>query len=381
MDDAAHPIGIGVVGIGNISDQYLSTLARSDEVRLVFLANRTPDRARSAAERFGVPKWGGVEQMLDDPDVGLVVNLTTPDAHAALSLAALESGRHVWTEKPLATSLDDGRSLLEAARRRGVRLGSAPDTFLGPGLQTGLSLVRDGRIGTPLTAFAALQTPGPDLWHPSPEFLFQAGGGPVLDIGAYYLTALVQAFGPIGSVSAHGLTARSRRTVMAGPRAGTEFDVTVPTHVSAVYEFAGGGFAEAIFSFDSPMERHCLEIIGTDGGIELPDPNMFDGDSTLLDRAGHPASVPATHAGGRGRGTGVVEMARALRDGVPHRASGELALHVLEALLATEQSARSRETVAVETRVEPAPLLPDEPGPADPVGPAPTKGSQGLERS
>jgi predicted dehydrogenase len=349
---------VGVVGAGVISEEYLRTLTAAPDVVVRFVADRDPERAHLRAAQFGVPGWGTVEQLLADPTVELVVNLTVPQAHHAISRAALERGRHVWSEKPLATTADDARDLVDLAARTGLRLGCAPDTFLGSGLQTGLAAIRDGRIGTPRTAFAAFQYAGPDTWHPDPEFLFATGGGPVLDVGPYHLTALVQVFGPLERVTARGRISRPRRTVLTGPRVGTEFDVEVPTHVTALYEFAGGGLADVVLSFDTPVLRMALEIAGTDGGLRMVDPNTFTGDSELLAVDGTAEPLPGDGPGGSGRGSGVVDIARSILAGEPHRASGALALHVLDGLLATEESVRTGRTVEVPGRPETAALLP-----------------------
>jgi predicted dehydrogenase len=356
--EQSRPLGVGVVGAGVIASEYLPTLTSAPDVTVRFVADSRPDRAEARAREFGVPAWGTYEELLADPTVDLVVNLTVPQAHHPVTRAALKAGKHVWSEKPLATTAADARDLVDLATRLDLRLGCAPDTFLGPGLQTGLDAIRQGRIGTPRTAFASFQYYGPDFWHPEPEFLFGPGAGPVLDVGPYHLTALVQIFGPLARVTARGVTSRPRRTVETGPRAGTEFDVSVPTHVTALYEFAGGGLADVILSFDSPVLRMALEVAGTAGGLRLTDPNMFAGDSELLAPDGTAEPLPGVGPGGSGRGSGVVDIARSIRAGEPHRASGHLALHVLDGLLATEESVRTGRTVTLTSTVEPAPLLP-----------------------
>lgn len=351
-------LGVGILGPGNISDQYLTTLTAAPDVEVRFIAGRRPDAARDKAAQYGVRDSGSYQQMLTDSAVDLVVNLTTPQAHAQTTWAALQAGKHVWLEKPLATTLDDARALVDLAALRGLRLGCAPDTILGKGLQTAFGAIRAGVIGEPTSAFAVVQYGGPDQWHPSPEFLFAHGAGPVLDVGPYYVTALVEAFGPIARVTARGVRTHETRTVMSGPKAGTQFPVEVPSHVNALYEFANGGLANVILSFDVPIQRVALEIGGTDAALRLPDPNQFDGDSELFARDGSSTPVPLGQTGGDGRGAGVVDIARSLRAGVPHRASADLALHVLEALLATEESIRSWTPIEVTSRVAPAPLLP-----------------------
>ena len=355
---SAGPVGVGVVGAGVISDTYLENLASFPDVRVAMVADLDTGRAAAQAAKHGVPRSGTVAELLDDPGVEVVVNLTVPAAHVEVGLAALEAGKHVWAEKPLALDRQTGAKLLDRARERGLRVASAPDTVLGAGLQTARRAVEEGRIGEPRTALALFQTPGPESWHPAPEFLFQAGGGPLLDMGPYYLTTLVQLFGPIRRVTGTGGRARETRVIGSGPRAGTEFAVTVPTTVTALVEFTCGGSAQVVLSFDSALVRTgFVEVAGTLGTAVLPDPNRFDGPTRLhlpgrepeeLAPQGHPAS----------RGTGVLELARAIRAGTPERAPGELAYHVLDAMLAVEESLTRGQTVEVESTTEVPPPLP-----------------------
>jgi predicted dehydrogenase len=299
-----------------------------------------------------------VAELLADPRVEVVVNLTVPAAHVEVGLAALEAGKHVWSEKPLALDRQSARKLLDRAAEKGLRVASAPDTVLGSGLQTARRAIDGGRIGRPRTALALFQSPGPESWHPAPEFLFAAGGGPLLDMGPYYLTALVLLFGPAVRVTATAGRARATRVIGSGPRAGAAFGVSVPTTVTALIEFAGGGSAQAVFSFDSGLPRTALEVSGELGTAVLPDPNRFDGATELYLIGGdHPRTV-AAHGHGATRGTGVLELGRAIRAGVPERASGELAFHVLDVMLAAEESAAAGRSVAVTSTVEVPPSLP-----------------------
>jgi predicted dehydrogenase len=193
-------------------------------------------------------------------------------------MQALDAGKHVWSEKPFALDRASGHTLLEAASATGLRVATAPDTFLGAGIQSARRLVESGVIGAPLTALMLMQSPGPESWHPNPDFLFQEGAGPLFDIGPYYLTALVQFFGPVRQVSAVASRAKTSRVIGSGPRVGETFEVTVPTHVSALYEFESGQTAQAIFSFDSKLGRTLFEVAGADGTVVVPDPNVFAGD-------------------------------------------------------------------------------------------------------
>ncbi|MGW4276827.1 Gfo/Idh/MocA family protein [Streptomyces seoulensis] len=347
------PMGVAVVGCGVISEQYLTNLTSFPDLRVLICADLDQDRAHERAQAYGVPASGGVADALAHPDVELVVNLTVPAAHAEVALAAVAAGKHVWNEKPLTADTDSAREVLRAAEAAGVRVGGAPDTFLGAGVQTSLRLIQSGVIGTPLTALSLMQTPGPESWHPSPEFLFRAGGGPLFDMGPYYLTALVAVFGPVHRVSAVAARSRARRVIGSGPRAGTEFDVSVPTHVSTLLEFADGRSATAVFSFESPHLRlGFVEITGMDATLVVPDPNHFEGASRVED--GGPGRQEKAIGATAGRGTGVLEMARAARAGLPHRASGELALHVLDVMEAISRAAEGDRPVDVATRF-PAP--------------------------
>jgi predicted dehydrogenase len=351
-------VGVGLIGAGVISDTYLENLTRFPDVRVHGVADLDTERAAAQAARFGVEWSGPVAGLLADPRVEVVVNLTVPAAHVDVGLAALDAGKHVWAEKPLGLDRQSARKLLDAAGERGLRVASAPDTVLGAAFQTARRAVGAGRIGEPRTALAQFLSPGPERWHPAPEFLYRFGGGPLLDMGPYYLTGLVLLFGPVERVTATGSRARQTRVIGSGPRAGTEFGVEVPTTVSALIEFAGGGSAQLVLSFDSALPRTGIEVAGTLGTGVLPDPNRFDGATVLyLPDRDEPVEVPARGHPAR-RGTGVLELARAIRAGVPERAPGELAYHVLDVLLAVEESISGRRTVPVASTVEVPPALP-----------------------
>jgi predicted dehydrogenase len=352
------PVGVGVIGAGVISDTYLQNLTSFPDIVVHAVGDIFPDAARVAAEQHGIALAGDVSTVLDHPDIEIVVNLTIPAAHADVANQAIAAGKSVWNEKPLALELADAQGLLDHAQAAELRVGCAPDTFLGSGLQTAFGLVEGGQIGGPLTALVLLQQPGPDLWHPNPAFLFQTGAGPMFDLGPYYLTALVQVFGPAVLVAATGSISRTTRTVATGPRAGEEFDVTVPTHVSATIQFASGQSATLVLSFESPIRRTVLEVTGTDGAMVFPDPNMFGGAIAVQTVADEEPVVIADPAALSSRGTGVLEMARAIRAGQPHRAQGELAYHVLEIMTRIDQAISSSAYVPVTSTVTPAAPLP-----------------------
>jgi predicted dehydrogenase len=332
-----------------------------EDVTVHAIGDLFPEAARARAEEHGVPRHGGIDAVLGDPDVEIVVNLTIPAAHVEVSLAAISAGKHVWSEKPVALDREGGRQLIAAADAAGVRLGCAPDTVLGAGLQASLKALSRGDIGTPLTALTLMQSPGPESWHPNPAFLFQTGAGPLFDIGPYYLTALVQAFGPVASVAAIGSRSREQRVIGSGPRAGESFDVTVPTHVSAIARFRSGQSSQSTFSFDSPLDRHgFVEITGTDATLALPDPNTFDGDVKIRRRDSEDWEVLTSTTASSTRGTGVLEMARAVRAGRPHRVQGALAHHVVDVMVSIAESAETGAFVPVTSTVEAAAPLPDD---------------------
>ncbi|MDQ0692579.1 Gfo/Idh/MocA family protein [Arthrobacter sp. W4I7] len=336
------PVGVAVIGAGNISKQYLDNLTVFPDLKVHVIADLFEEAAAARAQEYGIPEWGGVDKALNHPDVEIIVNLTIPAAHVEVATAAVNAGKHVWTEKPFSLDRESGLGLLKTAGAAGLRLGCAPDTFLGAGLQTALRMIRRGDIGTPLTAMTTFQTPGPESWHPNPAFLFQHGAGPLFDMGPYYLTTLIQAFGSIRKVAAVGSKSKDVRVIGSGPKAGEEFTVEVPTHVSAMAQFESGASSHSVFSFESPRARMgFVEITGTEATISLPDPNYFDGDIKLW-RAGDEdwTTIPATGPA-NGRGLGVLDMARSIRAGVPHRATGELAYHVLDAMVSINESMES----------------------------------------
>jgi predicted dehydrogenase len=351
------PVGIGVIGAGNISGQYLRNLMSFPDTRVLAVGDAVPAVARAKAAEHGVPVAGDVGAVLDEPDVEIVVNLTIPAAHAEVAEAAFAAGKHVWNEKPIALDRASAGRLLDAAEAAGLRLGCAPDTWLGAALQAGLRCVEEGAIGRPLAGLALFQSPGPESWHPNPAFLFQAGAGPLFDIGPYYLTALVELLGPIAAVAAAGSTAHAQRVVGSGPNAGQRFDVTVPTHVGALLRFASGASAQAVFSFDTPQPRQLLEVTGTDATLELVDPNEFGGDIVVRRGGDEPPETIAVEATAT-RGIGVLEMARAIREDRPHRATGQLAYHVLDAMIAISEAVETGAFVDVPSRVDRAALLP-----------------------
>jgi predicted dehydrogenase len=330
---------VGVIGCGIIGKHYLENAGAYDAWRPVACADLDTASSAAAAEAFGL-RAEPVDELVADPEVDLVLNLTPPTAHAPLVRAALAAGKHVYTEKPLAATMAEGRELVAEADRRGLRLGCAPDTFLGSAYETARRLVADGAIGTPLGAAATMLVGGPDTWHPNAEMFYRAGGGPLLDIAPYYLTALVSVLGRIESIAAFTETPTPERTLGAGPRAGEVIAVEVPTHAAAVLRLEGGTVATLAVGFES-REQYVSEmrVFGTEGSLTLPDANGFEGDVLLAVGRGDPEPVTYDTYGDReARGLGLQDLAEAVRDGRPHRANGALALHVLEAAEAIVRS-------------------------------------------
>lgn len=356
----ARPARVGIVGCGNVTDMYLRGCAPFPAIELAACADLDPARAAALSAKGGFPAMP-IDALLADPSIEIILNLTPPTAHVGVSRAAIAAGKHVYSEKPLSTTLDDARAILADAEAAGVRVGGAPDTFLGGGLQTARALIDDGAIGQPVAANAAVLHLGPERWHPNPAFFYEPGGGPVLDVGPYYIAALVGLLGPVVEVSGVARGAGQERVIGTGPRAGEAFPVTVPTSVFATYAFESGAIGGFMASFDIvASDVPHIEIHGTKGSLSLGDPNTFDGHVRLrtIDAADW-EDVPLAFDGSVGRGIGLADMIGAIREGRPHRASGAFAYHVLEVLLATEGAAATRRAVTVESRSpRPEALLP-----------------------
>jgi predicted dehydrogenase len=360
-----QPVKVGIVGCGNISGTYIKTIQQFNNLLdLVAVADMDPARAKSRAEEFGVPGAVTPEALIADPNIELVINLTTPTSHFDVCLAALESGKHVHVEKPLSVTLEQGRRLVETARRQGLRIGVAPDTFLGGGFQTCRKLIDDGAIGKPIGAFAAVTNHGHESWHPDPAFYYQAGGGPMLDLGPYFLTTLVSLIGPLASVTGSTRKTFAERTITSQPKAGQKIPVEVPTHVLALLDFANEAAGTLMTTFDVwASELPHIEIYGTEGTLSTPDPNWFGG-PVRIRRMGESIwhDAPLTHGyNERGnRGIGAVDLAEAIRTGRPHRTSAEMGLQVLEAMHGIQESADTGHRYAMQTTCErPAPMPPD----------------------
>ncbi len=355
----AAPARIGVIGCGVIAPVYLRTLRSLDWIDVAAVADLDTARAERVAASAGT-RAVGVEALLADPSIDAVVNLTPASAHATVSAQIIAAGKALFSEKPLAVDLADGRSILSAAQAAGVRVGCAPDTFLGAGLQTARAAIDRGAIGEPLAANGFMLGFGPEWWHPGPEIFYGPGAGPLFDMGPYYLTALVQLLGPASSISASARIGIAERVIHAKGRVGDVVTATVPTHVSSVIEMASGAIATLVTSFDVKATRYRhLEIYGAEATLAVPDPNTFGGPvmvkGILADEWRELPLVTADIP--QQRGIGLADMLSATRAGRSHRASGEQALHVLELMCAALESARDGRRIPLTTTCDRPPLL------------------------
>ena len=343
---------VGIIGAGTISAAYLKSRFPQFEIRSC--ADAISENAESRAREYGL-RYEKVDSILSDPDLEIILNLTIPQSHVTVSLAAIEAGKHVYSEKPLALSREEAKPLIEAAAAKGLRIGCAPDTFLGGANQTARKLMDDGAIGRPIAGSAVFMSSGPESWHPGPEFLYRKGAGPVYDMGPYYVTALVNLLGPVRRVVSLGKNTTPKRVIGSGPRQGTEFDVEVMTFVAAILEFVSGPLVTFIASFDVAGHNHPpIEIYGTEGTLQLPDPNYFGGNVRFLRKGGRWTDVAHSHAFGNAnyRGIGLADMAAAMASGTDHRASGALAFHVLEVLQAAVETANGDSAFEIRSTCE-----------------------------
>ncbi|MGP9539324.1 Gfo/Idh/MocA family protein [Brachybacterium sp. AOP43-C2-M15] len=355
-----EPMKVAVLGCGSISAAYFATLAGLSNVEVVSVTDLDRDLAEKAASEQGVPRRD-LAEVLADPEVDAVLNITPPRAHAPLCIEALRAGKHVYVEKPFAAAGEEADALLRAGRESGCRIGSAPDTVLGTGLQTARQVIDSGTIGTPIAATATMLNEGFESWHPGAAFMYQPGGGPLLEMGVYYIASLVSLFGPITSVYGQGDRGRDVRIVPEGaPQAGRELPVDIDTFVSATLRHAGGVISTLLTSYDVVATTlPPIEAYGTAGTVLVPDPNAFD-DPVRVSEGGEFRTVEPT-AGfvGADRGVGLSDMARALRRGEPHRQSAEFGHHVNDVMTRILESCADGEARRITStcdRPEPVPL-------------------------
>lgn len=339
-------IGVGLIGCGNIANAYFKGASRFEVLEIVACSDLIPEVAAAKAEEHGCAAQS-VEELLANPAVDLVINLTVPAVHAAVSLQALNAGKHVYSEKPLSVSLEDARAVMDLANEKGLKVGCAPDTFLGAGFQTCRKLVEDGWIGRPVGGTAFMMSRGPESWHPNPSFFYQTGAGPMFDMGPYYITALVHLLGPVKRVGAVTAKAFEVRTATCAAQFGKALPVEVPTHYAGVLEFHSGAVVTLTVSFDVYAHGHApIELYGTEGSLKCPDPNTFGGPMSLwtpTEKAWREQAFSHRYAENF-RGIGAADMAMSILHGDAYpaaRASGELAYHALEVMHAFEASSVS----------------------------------------
>lgn len=363
-------VKIGIIGAGNVLSQYLDKASIHAEFEIAALGDVNLDAAKAQAERYGIPKAVSPSELIADPDVEVVVNFTPPRLHAQVTLEAIAAGKHVFTEKPFATNLDDAREIIRAAQDAGLHVGCAPATFLGGGMQTSRKVIDAGWIGRPVAAVASFTCRGYEYWHPNIDPFYSPGAGPMLDIGPYLITNLVNFFGPATRVSASAQRSSETRPRLQGDG---EIDVQVPTHIAGTVDFASGAVATVITSWDVwNASLPFIEIYGTRGSLDTPHPDLYSGEPSVRRGAerdltddwfpphgGDWRDVPSTHRGDAGRAIGLAEFADALRTGRTPRTGADFAYHVLEILLAFEESSKRGTHIAIESSCErPAPLPP-----------------------
>lgn len=376
-DDASRArLRVGLLGCGHVSDQYLEGCALRPELVIVACADTDRSRAERTAAKANARALSPDELYVDD-EVDVVLNLTPPALHAQTTRSALGAGKHVYSEKPLAITLDDGKALVRMARERGLRLGCAPDTFLGAPLQTARKLIDDGCIGEPVGAVAFVSEPGYEHFHPDVTSFYAKGMGPALDLGPYYVTALIHLLGPVRHAVGHGIRGRSERHYQLGERAGQPIAIEAPTHVVGLLGFESGATATLQLSWDIwATTLPYLQVYGTEGSMEIGNPDLFDGPVRVRradgDDLGPPppapgalpwTTTPQVTAGYVARGAGLADLAHALADGRDHLASGDLALHVLEVLTALAATETSFSGIDLRHPCQPPPAT-SRPGPA-----------------
>ncbi len=348
---------VGVIGCGNICGQYLEYARQFGGLEIAALADLDRERAAAMAERFGIARSGTVDELLGGDEVELVINLTIPAAHAEVALRAIEAGKHVYGEKPFTATVEQGQEVMAAGKRRGLALGCAPDTFLGTAHQTCRKLIDDGAIGRPVAATAFMIIAGHESWHPDPGFYYAPGGGPLLDMGPYYIHALVNLLGPVQRVSAEAGVQITPRTITSEPKRGQTIDVETPDHITASLQFEDGAIGTLVTSFAGQHSPHDAQnpitVYGTEGTLRVPDPNGFDGPVYLRHGPdGEDELIESAFAHPNGRSLGVAEMIEAIAAGRSPRASGALAWHALQVMHAALMSSEEGRRIEVPHEIE-----------------------------
>lgn len=353
-------VKVGFIGVGNIFPQYIKWSRTFEILDVVAVADMDVSRAQARAKEYDIPHAYTVDEILADPEIQIIVNLTVPQAHGAVSLAILNAGKHVYSEKPLGLSREEAQKILALAAEKHLLVGCAPDTFLGGGIQTARKLIDDGLIGRPVAATAFMSGHGPESWHPNPEFYYKLGGGPMFDMGPYYLTALVNLLGPVKRVTASAQISFPERIATSKEKNGLKIAVEVPTHVAGIMDFASGAVGTIITSFDT-WAHHLplIEIYGSEGSLSVPDPNTFGG-KVLLRRWDEKEwrEIEHSHSDEVGRGIGVADMAYAIQSGRMNRVSGQLAFHVVDLMQSFHEASAQGKHVDVGSTVKQPDALP-----------------------
>ena len=346
-------VKVAMIGVGAISGIYLENLTKKfHELELIGVCDLIPERSQKASEKYGVKVYGDMYEAFADPEVEIVLNLTRPHEHYAVTKAALEAGKHVYTEKPLGASYEEGCELAKLAKEKGLLIAGAPDTFLGAGIQTCRKLIDDGYIGTPIGAAAFMICHGHETWHPDPAFYYQYGGGPMLDMGPYYITALVNLLGRVRGVTGVTKKAFEKRIITSEPKRGEIIDVDVPTTVTGILDFECGATGTIITTFDVYYPGQArLEIYGTEGTLFVPDPNTFGGPIRLLRPENKEVQeLPLVFDYSmNSRGLGLADMAKAIVEGRDMRAGLQQIHHVLEIMTSFEKSSNAKAYHPLET--------------------------------
>ena len=351
------PVGIGLIGCGTISGAYLRAAETFDSIKFVGCADIDPVAAKKTEAAFGVPAMP-LDALLGQDAVEVVLNLTIPAAHGEVNLAAINAGKHAYCEKPFGLDVAEGRKVIAAAKRARLRVGCAPDTFLGGGHQTVRRLIDDGAVGKPVAGTAFMMSAGPESWHPNPGFYYQPGGGPLFDMGPYYLTALVHLLGPVRRVAAITVRGRDNRVAGSKTRAGEIIPVNIDTHTAGTLEFHNGCVVTVVMSFEVRLHSNrFIEIHGIDASLSAPDPNGFGG-KVQVSSGREWQERPLTHGyTDNMRSIGLADMCVAIRTARAHRCNGELAQHVLEIMAAFGESSIQERHITLTSRPErPAPL-------------------------
>lgn len=364
-------MNVGVIGCGNISAAYLNLSSLFNGYTITACADIHADAARARADEFGIKAYS-VDELLQQQDIELVINLTVPVAHFDVSSRCLHAGKHVYSEKPYVLSLQEGLELNRLAEQKGLRIGSAPDTFLGGAHQAARQFIDSGNAGDIVGGSCAVQSRGMESWHPDPDFFFQVGGGPILDIAPYYVSNLVQLIGPVKRVVAMGCRARDVRVISSEPRAGDTINVEVDTSVRAILQFHNGAQVSLVASWDVlSHEQNHMELYGTEQTVYVPDPNRFgdvvrthDGEAETILNPLPTLGVPNfEEASGdfiaNYRGIGLADMVAAIADNRAHRCCGQLALHVMEVLTGILTAADEHREVVLTTSCDRPAFLSD----------------------